>query len=99
MQRENSNKKIIKVGEISEHQWGTVANRGGVRSYHSNDKLENADSRFKKVSKEMIIVGGVGNTDSQNRDRGRVFKSGCCPAIVSRDYKDAIKVVRVWERK
>ena len=94
----NLNNKGIKVaGTISPHQWGIVADRGGEFSDNSNDKLENANYRFKKVPKEIEIIGVVGNTDRQNRNRGRVIKN-VCPAIASRDFKDALKVIKKWRR-
>ena len=99
MKKENSNKRICVVGDVSPdkpHAWSIVI-RGGGEQNNPCDKLQNPCYRGEKKIK---IIGAIGNTDRQMRDRGRVLEgNGSCTAIVSRDYKDAVKVLRKWKKK
>ena len=92
------NKQICVVGDVSPdkpHAWSIVIR--GVQQNCSCNKPQNTDYRCEKKIK---IIGAIGNTSRQMRDRGRVLEgNGNCTAIVSRDYKDAIKVLRKWKKK
>ena len=51
------------------------------------------------MEKKIVVLGGVGNTDRENRDNMRVFsRGGCCPTMKAHIDKDKILVVKKWRR-
>ena len=52
------------------------------------------------MEKRIIVLGGIGRNDRENRDNMRVFdRGGYSPTLKAHIDKDKIMVVKKWKRK
>ena len=52
------------------------------------------------MEKRIIVLGGIGRNDRENRDNMRVFsRGGYAPCLKAHIDKDKLMVVKKWKRK
>lgn len=52
------------------------------------------------MERKIIVLGGIGRTERENRDNMRVFSGGgTAPTLKAHIDKDKILVVKKWKRK
>ena len=98
MKKENSfNPKVKVVGRISDHILGVVVDRTAEQTA-VGCSMENPTVGGKEMEKKCKMIGLIDPTgyEIEQRVYSRV---GCCKAIRSRDYKDAAKVLRRYDRQ
>jgi len=73
--------------------------RQGRLSGTKSDRLQRPSESPKKVSKKVIVLGGIGKSARQNRDSMRVIGSkGCIYTIPAHADKEQPLVVKRWRR-
>ena len=90
---------LTQSGERSSRQSESVKRQGCLSSVEGNGLQRPSQSR-KKIYKEIIVLGGIGNNARQNRNNLRVIgMDGCIYTIPAHADKEQPLVVKRWKRK